>query len=143
MELSVELWSLFGCALMVVFAINIQGVQMVTGSGVAYWLSARDKPKEGVLAGRLDRNVRNNVEGIAMFAPLVFVAESAGISNGWTHVSAEIYLATRIIFPFIYIIGIQPYRSILWGVGLTAIFTFIYGLLIDLSFQNLPFFNWT
>lgn len=33
------------------------------------------------LTGRLTRNVRNHVEGLALFAPLVLIASVTGISN--------------------------------------------------------------
>lgn len=33
------------------------------------------------LTGRLTRNVRNHVEGLALFAPLVLIASVTGVSN--------------------------------------------------------------
>jgi len=133
MTLPIELWALLGCGVILIFSIQAQAFHMIARHGIGFWLSARDKPKDGVMAGRLDRNARNNLEGLAMFAPLVVFAVVAGISNDWTRISAEIYLATRLIFPFTYVSGVQPYRTILWGIGLGTLFTFFYGLMVGVG----------
>ncbi len=133
MNIPVELWALLGCGVILVFSLQVQAIHMIFRHGIKFWLSARDKPKEGLVAGRLDRNVRNNVEGLMMFTPLVVFAVYAGISNDWTLYAAETYLVTRIVFPFIYVSGAPVVRSILWGVGLVSLFAFFYGLMLGLN----------
>ncbi len=133
MNIPVELWAFLGCGVILVFSLQVQAIHMIFHHGIKFWLSARDQPKEGVMAGRLDRNARNNLEGVVMFAPLVVFAVSAGISNDWTRYAAETYLITRIVFPFIYVSGVRVVRTVLWGIGLASLFAFFYGLTLGLN----------
>ncbi|MEM9238384.1 MAG: MAPEG family protein [Pseudomonadota bacterium] len=42
------------------------------------------------------RNVRNQIEGMALFVPLVVIASITGISNGWTQWGALIFVCARL-----------------------------------------------
>jgi uncharacterized MAPEG superfamily protein len=73
--------------------------------------------------------VRNHVEGLALFAPLVLVADAAGVSNPWTQGAALFYLVMRLLHAGFYAGGITPLRSISWGLGFfVGLGAFVFGL---------------
>ena len=63
------------------------------------------------LDGRLARNVRNQIEGMALFVPLVVIASITGISNGWTQWGALIFVCARLAYVPFYAFGIKGLRS--------------------------------
>ncbi|MEM8837586.1 MAG: MAPEG family protein [Pseudomonadota bacterium] len=131
--MTVELWALFGVIVVFWLSIFLQQVQMDRAGGTKYALSNRDQGHafEGAtdLTGRLTRNVRNHLEGLALFAPLVLIAAVSGTSNVWTQGAALLFLLTRALHFLFYASGITPFRSFAWGIGFfLAIGAFIYGL---------------
>lgn len=74
--MTIELWALFGCTVILFFSILCQGTYLDLTSGIKYALPslAEAPPKQGPMDARLDRNVRNQVEGLTLFAPFVLVA---------------------------------------------------------------------
>lgn len=136
--MSIELWALFGAGLVVFLSVLAQGLYLDLTSGVAYVLTSRETPppSHGPLGGRLDRNVRNQIEGMAVFAPLVVVAALAGISNIWTQGAAVAFLASRVIFAPVYAFGLTPLRTVVWSVGFFALPVFAYGVLSEAAFRG-------
>lgn len=130
--MSVELICLVGVSLLLWLAIFVQQVQIDRVAGSKYALSNRTEAPPGAneLTGRLRRLVRNHVEGLAVFAPLVLVAFAADVSNIWTQYSAIAYLALRTLHFVFYAGGVTPFRSFAWGVGfLVAVPVLTYGLI--------------
>ncbi|MEM7448892.1 MAG: MAPEG family protein [Myxococcota bacterium] len=126
-----ELWALLGTTVVLWMAIFLQQIHADRTSGTAYALSNRDGPPPGATAttARLSRVVRNHVEGLAVFAPLVIVAAVAGVSNIWTQYAAVTVFGARLLHFVFYAAGITPFRSIAWGTGfLLAIPAFLYGI---------------
>lgn len=119
-----------GLAAILFGSIIAQGLYTDLVSGLAYSLSSRDlpAPRYGVLGHRLARNVRNQLEGLAVFLPLAVVAAELGVSNPWTQWASAVYVGARALYPFAYALGWTPYRSILWSVGFLALPVFAYGL---------------
>ncbi|MEM7214674.1 MAG: MAPEG family protein [Pseudomonadota bacterium] len=131
--MNIELWSLFGVTIIFWISVFIQQIQLDKAGGTKYALSNREQDHafDGAtaLTGRLTRNVRNHVEGIAMFAPLVMIAAVTGTSNFWTETAALLFLASRALHFVFYTGGVTPFRSFAWGVGFfLAIGGFVYGL---------------
>ena len=128
---TIELWALLGCGLVMLLSIIAQAIYLDSKAGLGYGLGNRDAPPTGLgdAGGRLDRNVRNQVEGLAMFIPLVVVAGLAGISNPWTQRAALVYVTTRLLYFVLYALGVKAVRSVVWGVGFFALLAFVFGIL--------------
>ena len=131
--MTVELWSLFGVVVVLWIAILTQQIQADKAGGAKYALSNREQGHSfqgaTALTGRLTRNVRNHVEGLALFAPLVLIAAVAGASNVWTQVAAIAFFITRALHCVFYAAGITPFRSIVWAAGFfLAIGSFVFGM---------------
>ena len=131
--MTIELWALLGVAAVLWLAILVQQLQLDKVAGAQYALSNRDEGHRfdgaTALTGRLTRLVRNHVEGLALFAPLVLIAAVADISNAWTQRTAMIFLVTRLLHFVFYAAGITPFRSFAWGIGFfIAIGGFVFGL---------------
>ncbi|MEM9332711.1 MAG: MAPEG family protein [Pseudomonadota bacterium] len=131
--MTLELWSLLGVTVIFWLSVFVQQIQIDKVGGTKYALSNRDQGHtfEGatVLTGRLTRNVRNHVEGLVLFTPLVVIASVSDTSNFWTQTAALVFLCTRALHFLFYAGGITPFRSFAWGIGFfLAIGGFIYGL---------------
>jgi uncharacterized MAPEG superfamily protein len=66
------------------------------------------------------------LENLALFAPLVIVAQLAGRTNSTTAYGAEIFFAARLVCAFVYTIGIPYLRTLVWIIfiiGLIMIFS--------------------
>ncbi len=76
-------------------------------------------------AGRANRAHRNLLESLVLFAILILVAQAFGKLNATTALGAELYFYARVVYAFVYIIGIPWLRTLIWGVsvvGLVMIF---------------------
>ncbi|MFK8185405.1 MAG: MAPEG family protein [Phormidesmis sp.] len=129
----IELWALFGTTALLWLAIFAQQLALDKAVGAKYALSNREQGHnfKGVtpLHSRLTRTVRNHVEGIAIFAPLVLIAAAAGVSNVWTQYASIAFFVTRLLHFLFYAAGITPFRSFAWGIGFfLALGSFVFGL---------------
>ena len=131
--MTIELWALFGAAAILWVSIFAQQIVLDKVGGAKYALSNRDQDHnfKGAtpLHGRLTRNVRNHVEGLSLFAPLILIAAAAGISNVWTQSAAVAYFVSRLLHFLLYAAGITPFRSFAWALGFfLALGSFVFGL---------------
>ena len=136
--MSIELWALLGCTLVMFVSIVTQAIYLDVKAGIAYGLGNRDSSPQGVgdVGGRLDRNVRNQLEGLVMFIPLVVISGVGGISNPWTQRAALVYVATRVVYFLVYAAGVKVLRSVVWTVGLVSLLAYVFGILKQ---TGLPF----
>lgn len=89
-------------------------------------LGPRDTPVELTgLAGRLKRAMNNHFEGLILFTIAVIVVTLSGQSTPMTQCCAWIYLAARIAYVPAYALGLSPWRSIVWFIGLIATATML------------------
>ncbi|MEM1274652.1 MAG: MAPEG family protein [Pseudomonadota bacterium] len=125
-----ELWMLLGAFGITAFSIFVQGLHLGAAAGNAYVVSDRSAPApfEGPMGGRLARNVRNQIEGMALFVPLVLIASMTGISNGWTQWAALIFVCARAAYVPLYAFGIKGLRSLAWTAGFFALLAFARGI---------------
>jgi uncharacterized MAPEG superfamily protein len=68
----------------------------------------------------------NILENLALFAPLVLVAQIAGRTNETTALGAEIFFGARLVYAFVFAAGIPYLRTLVWTVsviGLILIFS--------------------
>ncbi|MEO0376070.1 MAG: MAPEG family protein [Leptolyngbyaceae cyanobacterium] len=131
--MTVELWALLGVTTILWLAIFAQQIQLDLAGGAQYALSNREQDHNfkgaTALSGRLTRNVRNHVEGLSLFTPLVLISVATNISNPWTRYAAIAFCAMRALHFVFYIAGITPFRSFAWGIGFfIAIGSFVFGL---------------
>ena len=131
--MTIELWALFGAAAILWVAIFAQQIALDKAVGATYALSNREQDHnfKGAtpLHARLTRTVRNHVEGLSLFAPLILIAAVADISNGWTQAAAVAFFVTRLLHFLFYTAGITPFRSFAWGIGFFfALGSFVFGL---------------
>lgn len=106
--------------LSLVASIGAQAVYSDIAFGLRYSASARDEERSDVMSRRLGRVVRNQVEGVAMFAPLAILAGSGtgGAVLGW---AGLVYAASRVMHGALHAVGAQAARSAIWLVGYGAL----------------------
>lgn len=123
------------CLLLVggVFFASILAQSLYTDftEGLAFAMSSRDRPpgNAGPVGFRLDRNVRNQIEGLILFTPLVVAVELQQASGALTQTAAMIYAASRVFYPLCYVLGLNPWRTLVWSIGFTALPVMAWGLL--------------
>lgn len=67
--------------------------------------------------GRALRAHRNMIENLVLFAALVLVAAVAGRTNSTTAFGAQLFFWARLVYAFVYLIGIPWLRTGLWAVS--------------------------
>ena len=116
--MTVELWMLF-------WAVVLAFVQMLVAvTGASTVLSpaklAGNREDIGVMEGwigRAQRAHRNMLENLPLFAGLVLIVHIAGISSETSVLGAQIFVAARLAYAIVYIIGIPWVRTALWFVS--------------------------
>lgn len=128
--MAIELLALLVAAVMTFLTIFIQTNYSSLTYGMTHSFSNREGAiEETPLSGRLRRAAVNNVEAIAMFAPLVIIAQLLDVSNVWTQYASIAFMASRTLYLPAYALGLVPIRSIVWMIGFFALPFFIFGLL--------------
>ncbi|MBC7147479.1 MAG: MAPEG family protein [Thioclava marina] len=103
-----------------------------TELGTRYPLSPRDKaaPELSVLLGRLQRTVNNSFEGLILFTPAVLIVVLSGQADQVTAGAAVCFLIARILYIPAYLMGLVPWRSLIWGFSFFAILALVVAALI-------------
>ena len=70
---------------------------------------------------RLNRAIRNLIEAIAIFAPIVIAVQISGLNNETTAMGAQIFVIARIAHAVVYTLGIPWVRTAAWFVGVVGI----------------------
>ncbi|MBI1179454.1 MAG: MAPEG family protein [Alphaproteobacteria bacterium] len=101
--------------------ILIPATQSVFQNGLKVQTGPRDHlPEPSVLNKRLRRLAANMIENMVLFAPLVLAAAAAEISNHWTVLGAQLFLAGRVIHAVVYAFGVPWIRPVFWGVAVVG-----------------------
>lgn len=84
-------------------------------------LGPRDTPVHltGV-AGRLQRAMSNHFEGLILFTIACLVVTLSDQSSPFTVACGWVYLAARVAYIPAYALGLSPWRSLIWMIGLAA-----------------------
>jgi uncharacterized MAPEG superfamily protein len=98
----------------------------VAGSGgernLAWLLGPRDEAKPvGVVAGRLDRALRNFLETFPLFAAAVIAADLAGKLGPLTMWGCALYVIGRALYVPLYAFGMAVVRTLAWTVSMVGI----------------------
>jgi uncharacterized MAPEG superfamily protein len=88
--------------------------------GARYTSGTRDGPPPQPLSqrtARLGRALQNHFEGLILFGIAVMVITLSNQSGPFTAACAYLYLAARILYIPAYAYGLNPWRSLIWGLG--------------------------
>ncbi len=84
-------------------------------------LGPRDEPIRLLgQAGRIQRAMNNHFEGLILFTIACVVISLSGQSTAFTAACAWVYLIARILYVPAYVLGLTPWRSVIWMAGFIA-----------------------
>lgn len=95
---------------------NILALGLVTAAGnqhdIAPWSGWND---------RLNRAIRNQIEAMSIFAPILLSVEIANLNNETTAMGAQIFVITRVAHAVVYTAGVPWVRTTAWAIGVAGI----------------------
>ena len=116
-----ELTMVVYTAILLFLMIGVQGGVGLLNNGLVWGGGSRDVAAiPNVLHGRATRAVRNHIEALCMFVPIVLVLNAAGISNEATLLWTKIFVGARVAYAVFYWLGTPWARTLVWAVGLVA-----------------------
>jgi len=116
-----ELTALALAGLLQVIQLTLHIISHDAQVGIRTALSSRDK--QITLSGtpaRLQRAYLNHFESLAIFTIAVIVVQLSGQSTALTQYCAWAYVAARALYIPAYALGLNPWRSLIWGVAIIA-----------------------
>ena len=102
--------------------VMIMGSAMIgPGGSLRLMFSNRDAlPPPTPLMDRADRAAKNMIENLILFIAAYVAAKSAG-AHGWkVERGAQLFIAARILYWPVYLMGITVLRTALWSVGVAG-----------------------
>ena len=118
--MTTDLTMLVWCVLLTLVSPYVYVTHLVFAPGGLGWgVGNRDQPlaDEAVWARRARRAHANLVENLVPFAALVLAAHIAGRANGTTALGAELFFWSRLLYLPAYIIGLVPWRTVLFAIA--------------------------
>ena len=128
--LSTEIWVLGWSAVLLIVQVVAQATAAVD-LGVTYLLSPRDEKRESksILAGRLNRALKNLLETYPAFIAIVVALVVTGKTGGLAATGAWLWLAARVVYLFLYAAGIPVLRTLIWAVSIIGLVLMLIQLL--------------
>lgn len=127
--MTVELTMLLYSTLLFFVLIGIPAIEAILKNGALVQASSRDDLPEPTVFNKRATRLRNNMmENLAMFAPLVLIANAADISTGATVIGAQLFFFARIVHTIIYLAGWPMIRPIFWFAGVVGILMIAFSL---------------
>ena len=119
---STEIWIL-GWSVVLLLAQIIAQAASGSDRGSKYLASARDvpRPSKSLMAGRLDRALRNLLETYPAFVALALGLAVTGKTGGMAAAGAAIWLVARILYVIIYAAGVPVVRTLVWFVSIVGL----------------------
>ncbi len=113
--MSIELWMLTAAAVLQFTIVVTHGVHIFFTAGMWWGIGRRNTTRTvSDLGRRIERTLINNMEGLAIFVPLVLVVQLASVSSPVTQFAVQAYVILRIIFALLYITNIPYIRTFVW-----------------------------
>ncbi len=113
--------SLLGNVLLLAALLMMQPLLRVIREGISYSFGSQDEQRpEGSFAGRVTRLKNNQIEALALFIPIVILSSSFSSATPLMGQAAMIFLAARLAYTPVFLMGVPYLRSLLWGIGLFA-----------------------
>lgn len=127
---STEIWVLGWSAVLLLVQMIIQA-SAAGDLGPAYLFSPRDEKRESksVLAGRLDRALKNLLETYPAFIALVVALVVTGKTGGIAATGAIIWIVARVIYVGLYATGIPVARTLAWFASIIGLVLMIVRLM--------------
>lgn len=128
--MTIELWMTVA-TLGVLFALT--GAQSVTNIrlyGVTRLVGPRDdipSPPPG-FSGRLHRALMNLLEALAIFTPVILIANAVGVSNQITEAGSVLFFVSRLIHALVYMAGIPWARTFAFMGGVVGTGMIVFAL---------------
>lgn len=127
---STEIWVLGWSAVLLI----VQVVAQATAAGdlgATYLLGPRDEKRESksILAGRLDRALKNLLETYPAFIAIVIALVVTGKTGDLAATGAWVWLAARVVYVFLYSGGVRAIRTLVWVISITGLVLMLIGLL--------------
>ena len=113
-----ELQILLIYCLLVILMLVIQSILAVCQHGVRQLVGSRDGLVFTGAADRAVRAVSNTLISLALIIPPVFTLALLSVSTFETTVVLRIFVAARVLYFIIYLLGFAWIRSFLWWTGL-------------------------
>lgn len=112
---STEIWVLGWSAVLLL----VQVIAQASASGdlgPAYLFSSRDEGRvsNSIVAGRLDRALKNLLETYPAFIALVVALAATGKVGGLAATGAIIWLIARVVYVVLYAAGVPVLRTLVW-----------------------------
>ena len=136
--MTTELWMLVAATGVTMLAIMVQATHLMIAFSPGDTMGTRDHLETTPMTARLQRTVRNHLEGIVLFIPLVVavslvgaVTLDDGVAWGTTALSAtgaQIFVASRLVHLVSYTAGIPVVRSVAWMAGMAGLFMMVVSL---------------
>ena len=120
--LSTEIWVLGWSAVLLILQIAAQATA-AGDLGGTYLLGPRDEKRESknILAGRLDRALKNLLETYPAFIAIVVARVVAGMTGGLAATGAWLWLAARIVYVLLYAAGVRGVRTLAWVISIVGL----------------------
>lgn len=129
--MTIELWMLLAGVATLFAGINFQAIMGLAANGFVRQLGPRDDaPALHTGYGRSERAVQNQIESLALFAPLVLVAHTIGVNTAMTEMGAVLYAASRAAYLPIYWLGIPAIRTLAFAGGLTGTLMIAFAIIL-------------
>ena len=127
---STEIWVLGWSAVLLIVQVVIQATA-AGDLGVTYLLSARDEKRESksILAGRLDRALKNLLETYPAFIAIVVALIVTSKTGGLAATGAWLWLAARVVYVLLYAAGIPVVRTLVWLASIVGLVLMLIGLM--------------
>jgi len=120
--MSFELQTTVWVTVILFVLLMFQGGLVPVVQGLKWGLGSRDgAPEKSALQGRVARTAANHIESMLLFLPLIMVAHLADVSSTLTVWGAGLYLAGRIAYVPLYLLGVSVLRSASWTMAITGI----------------------
>ena len=119
MDSELTILLIFGAVVAALLGLKATG--MIGQLGMGYMLSSRDESRElkGML-GRADRALNNSLTALILTAPPILALTLRDQASGLSLITAQIFLAARLIYLPAYVFGIRGLRTLVWLVGYAA-----------------------
>ena len=119
---STEMWVL-GWSVALLLAQIVAQATAGSDRGPKYLASARDdaRPSTNVLAGRLDRALRNMLETYPAFIALALGLAVTGKTGGLAATGAIIWIVARVVYVAVYATGVPVVRTLVWFISIIGL----------------------
>lgn len=109
----------YGLLVMITILLQVLGATRQLSLG--YLMSSRDETRSTTgMTARVARALENSITAMALFAPAVLILAALDRSSAASLLSAQVFLAARIVYLPAYAFGLTGVRTVAWLIGFAA-----------------------